>query len=232
MSAAAVANTLSVALKERMVLMSDNLDTKKEIDEFYKNAMKELAEEKKKNKKDVVKSDVKPKKPVKKNLDENGEEKPKRPLTKYNIFLKEMQPKIKELYPDLSSTERLTKIGEEWQKQKNNADPTDHVADADPDAEEDVAEVPAPEPVVDAPEPKVVAKPKKVKESKKVTIILDEVTPPNSEEEAEPVVEPVTEPVIQSVAEPVVKMNVCGRAGMPKKAVRKSIVKKEVAANV
>jgi hypothetical protein len=48
-AAADAVNTLAVVLKERMVLMPDKLDTKKEIDEFYKNAMKEIADEKKKN---------------------------------------------------------------------------------------------------------------------------------------------------------------------------------------
>jgi hypothetical protein len=218
-AAADAVNTLAVVLKERMVLMPDKLDTKKEIDEFYKNAMKEIAEEKKKNKKVVVKPEVKAKKPAKKNLDENGEEKPKRPLTKYQIFLKEWQPKIKEAHPELSNTERFAKIAEEWQKQKATyiakADPTDPTDPADPiDSDEEAL------PVVVEPEPVVKKEVKKVKEAKNITIALDEVTAPSSDEVA---------PIVESVA-PVAKKNLGGRAGIPNK-VRKSIVKKEVAAD-
>ena len=32
--------------------------------------------------------------------------------------MKECQPKIKEMYPDISNTERLRKVGEEWAKHK------------------------------------------------------------------------------------------------------------------
>jgi hypothetical protein len=202
-AAAAVAvDTLAFALKERMVLMSDKLDTKKEIDEFYKNAMKELAEEKK-NKKAVakadVKADVKPKKPPKKKLDENGEEKPKRPPSAYNIFMAEMQKKMKETHPELSNTEKLTKIGEEWQKHKATLA---GVVESDEDV------LPVPEPVVE-----------KVKETKKVTIVLDEVTAPTTDEVAPVAAEPVVEPVVEPVAD------VKGKA---KKPVRKAIAKKKV----
>ena len=167
----------------------------------------------------VVKPEVKAKKPAKKNLDENGEEKPKRPLTKYQIFLKEWQPKIKEAHPELSNTERFAKIAEEWQKQKATyiakADPTDPTDPADPiDSDEEAL------PVVVEPEPVVKKEVKKVKEAKNITIALDEVTAPSSDEVA---------PIVESVA-PVAKKNLGGRAGIPNK-VRKSIVKKEVAAD-
>jgi hypothetical protein len=41
----------------------------------------------------------------------------KRPLSGYQLFLKEWQPKMKEAHPELSNTERFAKIAEEWQKQ-------------------------------------------------------------------------------------------------------------------
>lgn len=160
--------------------MPDNLDTKKEIDEFYKNAMKELAVLKKMNKKEVVKPDVKPKKAPKKNLDENGDEKPKRPLTAYQIFLKKMQPKMKEEHPELSNTERFTKIAEEWQKHKATlAGPTDSEDDTksriDSTKESSDEEVlPTIEPVVDD----VVVKPAPG---------VEEITLASDEEDAKPV---------------------------------------------
>jgi hypothetical protein len=226
--------TLSLALKEKMMLMPDELDTKKEIDEFYKNVMKELAAVKKLNKPakaaktakpaKPAKPEVKAKKPAKKNLDENGEEKPKRPLTKYQLFLKEWQPKIKEAHPELSNTERFAKIAEEWQKHKADAADANAVAavsgeadEADESDEADEADEADESGSVDEPEPEpkpVVKKAKKVnivEEVKVVVSVLDEVTPPSSEELVEP------EPV-KPAAEPVEK----------KKKVRKAIVKKDV----
>lgn len=195
-AAVATADTLSVALKERMVLMPNDLDTKKEIDEFYKNAMKEIAAEKKAAKKNVIKDDVKPKKIAKKNLDENGEEKPKRPLTGYQVFLKEMQPKMKEAHPELSNTERFAKIAEEWQK---------HKAGIAGQINEDKDVLPAISPIADEPEivPEV---------AKKDAIVLDDVTPPTTDEEI----------VLADPVAPVVKKSAPRKALATK--VRKSIV--------
>jgi len=89
----------------------------KVIDESYKNWVKDKKEEKKQNLKDKKANVGKGKKNGKKAVDENGVEKPK-VLSKYNIFMKECQPKIKEMYPDISNTERLRKVGEEWAKHK------------------------------------------------------------------------------------------------------------------
>ena len=89
----------------------------KVIDEAYKNWVKDKKEEKKQSLKDKKANVGKGKKNGKKAVDENGVEKPK-VLSKYNIFMKECQPKIKEMYPDISNTERLRKVGEEWAKHK------------------------------------------------------------------------------------------------------------------
>lgn len=222
-AAVATVDTLSVALKERMVLMPDELDTKKEIDEFYKNAMKELAAAKKAVKKNVVKADVKPKKVAKKNLDENGEEKPKRPLTAYQLFLKETQPKMKEAHPELSNTERFAKIAEEWQKHKAGIAGQINEDEEVPPAISPIAEVPDIVKVPDVAKVPEVAK----KVAKKVSIVLIEVTPPSTDEEIVPA-EPVTEPVVMS-AEPVAPLV---KKSAPRKTnagkVRKSIVVKNV----
>jgi len=89
----------------------------KVIDESYKNWVKDKKEEKKQSLKDKKANVGKGKKNGKKAVDENGVEKLK-VLSKYNIFMKECQPKIKEMYPDISNTERLRKVGEEWAKHK------------------------------------------------------------------------------------------------------------------
>jgi len=37
-------------------------------------------------------------------------------LSKYNIFFKNMQPFIMEMYPEIKNKERMVKIGIEWRK--------------------------------------------------------------------------------------------------------------------
>jgi len=85
--------TLATVFKERISQMPDDINTKKDIEIYYKNLLKEIDEElKKKNKK---------------------------PLNPYQQFVKDMQAKIKSDNPELSAKERFTKIADEWQKQKN-----------------------------------------------------------------------------------------------------------------
>ena len=116
--AAATAATFAVALKERMMDMPDELNTKKEIDEYFKNIMKELKDEMKKEKIENAEKKKNDKKKKKDNLDEDGNEKPKKPLNKYQQFIKDNQDRIKEEFPELSNTERFTKLAEEWNKFK------------------------------------------------------------------------------------------------------------------
>ena len=52
-----------------------------------------------------------------KKLDENGEKKFVI-LTKYNIFVREYQKRIMELYPGIDNKERMVKIAIEWEKHK------------------------------------------------------------------------------------------------------------------
>ena len=115
---AATAATFAVALKERMMDMPDELNTKKEIDEYFKNIMKELKDEMKKEKIENAEKKKNDKKKKKDNLDEDGNEKPKKPLNKYQQFIKDNQDRIKEEFPELSNTERFTKLAEEWNKFK------------------------------------------------------------------------------------------------------------------
>ena len=118
MATGTAAATFAVALKERMMDMPDELNTKKEIDEYFKNIMKELKEEMKKEKIDNAEKKKNDKKKKKDNLDEDGNEKPKKPLNKYQQFIKDNQDRIKQEFPELSNTERFTKLAEEWNKFK------------------------------------------------------------------------------------------------------------------
>ena len=86
--------TIATVFKERIAQMPDNINTKKDIEKYYKNLLKEITEEIKKNK-------------------------TKKPLNPYQQFVKDMQAKIKNENPELNAKDRFAKIAEEWQKQKN-----------------------------------------------------------------------------------------------------------------
>ena len=143
--AAGTAATFAVALKERMMDMPDELNTKKEIDEYFKNIMKELKDEMKKEKIENAEKKKNDKKKKKDNLDEDGNEKPKKPLNKYQQFIKDNQDRIKEEFPELSNTERFTKLAEEWNKFKatlvdKEDDKEDKEVPSDEDKEEEKEE--------------------------------------------------------------------------------------------
>jgi hypothetical protein len=112
--------TFAMRIKEVMVNMPDNLDTKKEVDEYYKNAMKDIKE---KNKEDKKEKKVEPKKRAKKTeVDDDGNEivKVKRPLNKYQKFIQDNRKKVKEENPDMSGEEIFTLIAELWNKHKED----------------------------------------------------------------------------------------------------------------
>lgn len=155
--AAGTAATFAVALKERMMDMPDELNTKKEIDEYFKNIMKELKDEMKKEKIENAEKKKNDKK-KKDNLDEDGNEKPKKPLNKYQQFIKDNQDRIKEEFPELSNTERFTKLAEEWNKFKAT------LVDKEEDKED--KEVPSDEDKEDKEEEKELSKEDEEKEKK------------------------------------------------------------------
>ena len=126
---------VNLLIKEAIANMPDTLNTKKEVDEYYKVAMKEinekLKEEKKANKETKTKDKATPKKRVAKakpvEVDDDGNEivKVKKPLNNYQKFIQEQRPKVKEDYPELSGEEIFKKIAELWKQHKediNNGD--------------------------------------------------------------------------------------------------------------
>ena len=113
-------STLAMRIKEIMVNMPDNLDTKKEVDEYYKNAMKDIKE---KNKEDKKEKKALPKKRAKKvDVDDDGNEivKVKKPLNKYQKFIQDNRKKVKEENPEMSGEEIFTLIAEMWGKHKED----------------------------------------------------------------------------------------------------------------
>ena len=110
--------TFAVIYKERMMDMPDELNAKKDIDEYSKKITKEIKEEAKNNKIEKAEKKKDEKKKKKNNLDEDGNEKPKKPLTKYQQYIRDNQQRIREEFPELSNTERFSKLAEEWKAYK------------------------------------------------------------------------------------------------------------------
>ena len=128
-------------IKEYMANMPDTLDTKKEIDEYYKTGRKEINDKIKEEKK-VKKVDKKkdgPTKRVKKvKVDEDGNviEKIKKPPTEYQQFIRDTRSEVKEKYPELKNKEIFSKIAELWSKHKEDKI-NNTTKDSDSEIEED-----------------------------------------------------------------------------------------------
>jgi hypothetical protein len=101
--------TISIKIKEIMNNMPDTLNTKKEIDDYYKDAMKKTLENNKLK-----------------------EDKPKKELNAYQKFMKENIAIVKEKNSNLTGPEVFSLIATMWKKQKElNLDSVE-VKDADP----------------------------------------------------------------------------------------------------
>ena len=101
--------TISIKIKEIMSNMPDTLNTKKEIDDYYKDAMKKTLENNKLK-----------------------EDKPKKELNAYQKFMKENIAIVKEKNSNLTGPEVFSLIATMWKKQKElNLDSVE-VKDTDP----------------------------------------------------------------------------------------------------
>ena len=153
--------TIAITFKERIMNMPDDLNTKKDVDEYFKQLMKDIKEEMKKEKIENAEKKKNDKKKKKDNLDEDGNEKPKKPLNKYQQFIRDNQERIKEEFPELSNTERFTKLAEEWGKFKATLeDPTEPTEPVNTVVEEEDKEEEEKEEKEEKPK-KVAKKPKK-----------------------------------------------------------------------
>ena len=121
--------TFAVIFKERMMDMPDELNAKKDIDEYSKKITKEIKEEAKNNKIEKAEKKKDEKKKKKNNLDEDGNEKPKKPLTKYQQYIRDNQQRIRDEFPELSNTERFSKLAEEWKAYKATLENAEDVGD-------------------------------------------------------------------------------------------------------
>ena len=130
-------SVISAIFKERIQNMPNDIDDK-EIMAYAKNIIKEIKAENKKVKKEV---DENAKKRVTKKtieVDEDGNEKPKK-LNKYQQFLKDNQKRVKEENPELTNTERFSKLAEEWNEYKKTIKEDDQ-ADNEPGVNTDTAD--------------------------------------------------------------------------------------------
>jgi len=92
-------------IKEAMANMPDTYNTKKEIDDYYKEAMKKAMENSK------TKKGAKP---------SDDTDKPKKELNGYQLFMKEHIKIVKEENPSLTGPEVFSKIAELWKKKKED----------------------------------------------------------------------------------------------------------------
>ena len=117
---------------QEMIAKMPNTLTVKEVDEFCKNAKKEIkvkiGEETK-----VKKTAVQKKRAKKVDVDEEGNEieKVKKPLNAYQQFIKDNRQKVKDEHPDAKGDEIFTMIATLWNKHKE--DMKNNVGDDDSD---------------------------------------------------------------------------------------------------
>ena len=142
--------TMAVLMKEAIADMPDTLDTKKEVEEYFKAAMKVINEKKKeeeKVKKAAAKAAEKAAKPAtkkrgekkekEKEVDEEGNEivKEKKPLSRYMKFMEEHRPKVAANVSGLTPQELFTEVAKLWKTYK------DFLSDYNGDDEERKAEI-------------------------------------------------------------------------------------------
>jgi hypothetical protein len=123
-----------------MMDMPDELNAKKDIDEYSKKITKEIKEEAKNNKIEKAEKKKDEKKKKKNNLDEDGNEKPKKPLTKYQQYIRDNQQRIRDEFPELSNTERFSKLAEEWKAYKATLENAEDAGEATGEAGEATGE--------------------------------------------------------------------------------------------
>jgi len=99
---------LNTLIKEHMEKLPKTLNTKKNIDEYFKIGIKEIIMKKKEEEK-TTKSLIK--KPIN---DVEPIVKPTKPLSKRKIFNDEMRIKIQDQFPGLSPEKMKQKLAELW----------------------------------------------------------------------------------------------------------------------
>lgn len=150
--------TINTAFKLHIANMPEEINTFKDIDEYYKQFKKEY-KEKAKEAKAAAKAEKAEKPKRKKGVDKDGNPKEKRPPSKYNIFVKEKYAELKEAHPDMDKTEIFFEIAKIWKEVKEAEKKEEEEKKEDPTPEiEEIQEAPSDD---DAPKKKRGRKPKK-----------------------------------------------------------------------
>jgi len=137
--------TIAARVKELMAKMPDTLNTKKEIDEYYKDVVRKVKEamntggkaprkalgvkapkapkaaKEPKAPKAAKAAKAEPKKRVKKvdvDADGNEIEKVKKPPNAYQKFIQDNRPKVKEDNPTMTGVEIFTLLAQKWNEHK------------------------------------------------------------------------------------------------------------------
>ena len=127
----------AVRFQEMIAKMPETL-TMKEVEEYCKNAKKEIKatinEEKK-----VKKTAVQKKRVKKVEVDDDGNEieKVKKPLNAYQQFIRDNRQKVKEENPDAKGDEIFTMIAALWQKHKEDKKDSDVDDEKKEDSDDD-----------------------------------------------------------------------------------------------
>jgi glutaredoxin 2 len=114
-----------VLIKKAMAKMPMSLDTKKSIDEYYKNAMVDVNYKMKaveKAKKDAEKARLAAEKAAEKArkaavAKPKGSKAAKKP-TERKLFFDKMRPRVKEMFPHLSTSQATKRIAELWKREQ------------------------------------------------------------------------------------------------------------------
>jgi hypothetical protein len=111
--------TYATYIKKIMANMPDDLNSKKDIDNFYKAAIKDI-KGKIKDANKAAKTAKAAKKKGKKASDEDDVEKVKKPPSAYQIFLKENRATVKEENPKFTGKECTELLRTMWSKHKED----------------------------------------------------------------------------------------------------------------
>jgi len=112
--------TYATYIKEIMANMPDDLDSKKDIDNFYKAAIKDIKGKIKDANKAAKTATKAAKKKGKKASDEDDVEKVKKPPSAYQKFLKENRATVKEENPKFTGKECTDLLRTMWSKHKED----------------------------------------------------------------------------------------------------------------
>ena len=118
--------TINTTCKLHFENMPGEINTMKDIEEYFKQFKKDYKEKVKEAK--AAEKAAKAEKPKrKKGVDKDGNPKEKRAPSAYNIFVKEKYVEIKESNPEMDKTEIFSEIARLWRVQKEGQEAKEEI---------------------------------------------------------------------------------------------------------